>query len=108
MLDSMIYEFQKQFENHTPHATLLQLKSMFEKQASVELFDLLQSFHACKQEEGKSVNSRVLLMKTYLDQLERLNYHVPQIVSIGLILNSIPKNLKGLCATTICTTWGRQ
>ncbi|GKG29421.1 retrotransposon protein, putative, ty1-copia subclass, partial [Tanacetum coccineum] len=30
----------------------------FEKQAGVEKFDLIQSFHACKQEEGKSVNDK--------------------------------------------------
>ncbi|GJU21464.1 ATP synthase subunit O, mitochondrial [Tanacetum coccineum] len=34
-----------------------ELRSMFEKQAGVEKFDLIQSFHACKQEgEGKSLN----------------------------------------------------
>ncbi|GJS40536.1 retrotransposon protein, putative, ty1-copia subclass [Tanacetum coccineum] len=32
-----------------------ELKSMFEKQAGVEKFDLIQSFHACKQDEGKPV-----------------------------------------------------
>ncbi|GJV16906.1 hypothetical protein Tco_1362229 [Tanacetum coccineum] len=40
-----------------------ELKSMFEKQAGVERFDLIQTFHACKQEEGKSVSSYVLKMK---------------------------------------------
>ncbi|GKF03754.1 zinc finger, CCHC-type containing protein, partial [Tanacetum coccineum] len=32
-----------------------ELKSMFEKQAGVEKFDLIQSFHACKQDKGKPV-----------------------------------------------------
>ncbi|GKD72285.1 retrotransposon protein, putative, ty1-copia subclass [Tanacetum coccineum] len=32
-----------------------ELRSMFEKQAGVEKFDLIQSFHACKQEEGKPI-----------------------------------------------------
>ncbi|GJR34181.1 hypothetical protein Tco_1209865 [Tanacetum coccineum] len=32
-----------------------ELKSMFEKQAGVEWFDLIQTFHACKQDEGKPV-----------------------------------------------------
>ncbi|GKD44431.1 retrotransposon protein, putative, ty1-copia subclass [Tanacetum coccineum] len=32
-----------------------ELKSMFEKQAEVERFDLIKTFHAWKQEEGKTV-----------------------------------------------------
>ncbi|GKA40595.1 hypothetical protein Tco_0733188 [Tanacetum coccineum] len=32
-----------------------ELKSMFEKQAGVEWFDLIQTFHACKQDKGKPV-----------------------------------------------------
>ncbi|GJR11915.1 zinc finger, CCHC-type containing protein [Tanacetum coccineum] len=34
-----------------------ELKSMFEKQARVEWFDLIQTFHACKQDEGKPVGT---------------------------------------------------
>ncbi|GJX63151.1 retrotransposon protein, putative, ty1-copia subclass [Tanacetum coccineum] len=55
-----------------------ELKSMFEKQARVERFDLIQTFHACKQEEGKPVSAYVLQMKRYVDQLERLGYVLPQ------------------------------
>ncbi|GJX38518.1 hypothetical protein Tco_0251821 [Tanacetum coccineum] len=55
-----------------------ELRSMFEKQAGVEKFDLIQSFHACKQEEGKSVADYVLKMKGYVEQLERLGYVLPQ------------------------------
>ncbi|GJR18635.1 putative retrotransposon ty1-copia subclass protein [Tanacetum coccineum] len=49
-----------------------ELKSMFEKQARAERFDLIQTFHACKQEEGKSVSSYILKMKGYVEQLKRL------------------------------------
>ncbi|GJQ97271.1 retrotransposon protein, putative, ty1-copia subclass [Tanacetum coccineum] len=48
-----------------------ELRSMFEKQAGVEKFDLIQSFHACKQEEGKSVSDYLLKMKGYVEQLEQ-------------------------------------
>ncbi|GJZ39391.1 ADP-ribosylation factor [Tanacetum coccineum] len=37
-----------------------ELKSMFEKQAGVEWFDLIQTFHACKQDEGKPVGPYVI------------------------------------------------
>ncbi|GKE60007.1 retrotransposon protein, putative, ty1-copia subclass, partial [Tanacetum coccineum] len=72
MLSSMTPELHRQFENYSPYEMLQELKSMFEKQARVERFDLIQSFHACKQEEGKPVAAYVLKMKGYLDQLERL------------------------------------
>ncbi|GKD25353.1 zinc finger, CCHC-type containing protein, partial [Tanacetum coccineum] len=71
-----------------------ELKSMFEKQVRVKRFDLIQTFHACKQEEGKSISSYVLKMEGYVEQLERLGCVFPQEISIGLILNdltSLPK-----------------
>ncbi|GJR28336.1 retrotransposon protein, putative, ty1-copia subclass [Tanacetum coccineum] len=68
------------------------LKSMFEKQAGVERFNLIQTFHACKQEEGQSVSSFFLKMKSYLEQLEHLDYVFPQNISVGLILNGLTNN----------------
>ncbi|GJR86196.1 retrotransposon protein, putative, ty1-copia subclass [Tanacetum coccineum] len=67
-----------------------ELKSMFEKQARVERFDLIQTFHACKQEEGKPVADYVLKMKGYLDQLERLGK------TIGKLHAMIIEYAKGL------------
>nr|GEV09306.1 hypothetical protein [Tanacetum cinerariifolium] len=52
MLGSMTPELHRQFKNYSPYEMLQELKSMFEKQARVERFDLIQTFHACKQEEG--------------------------------------------------------
>ncbi|GKG32833.1 hypothetical protein Tco_0430343, partial [Tanacetum coccineum] len=63
MLGSMTLELHRQFENVSPYEMLHKLKSMFEKQAGVEMFDLIQTFHACKQEEGKPVGQYVLKMK---------------------------------------------
>ncbi|GJW43355.1 retrotransposon protein, putative, ty1-copia subclass [Tanacetum coccineum] len=61
-----------QFETLT-YDMIKELKFMFEKQAGVERFDLIQTFHACKQEEGKPVAAYVLQMKGYVDQLEPKN-----------------------------------
>ncbi|GKD81898.1 hypothetical protein Tco_1348737 [Tanacetum coccineum] len=66
-----------------------ELKSMFEKQAEVERFDLIKTFHAWKQEEGKTVAEYVLKMKGYVEQLERLGYVLPQDLSVGLIMASL-------------------
>nr|GEU76611.1 hypothetical protein [Tanacetum cinerariifolium] len=66
-----------------------ELKSMFEKQARVERFDLIQTFHACKEKEGKPVGAYIIKMKDYVEQLERLGYVLPQDLSVGLILNGL-------------------
>ncbi|GJY76264.1 retrotransposon protein, putative, ty1-copia subclass [Tanacetum coccineum] len=72
-----------------------ELKSMFEKQAGVKRFDLIQIFHACKHEEGKPVGAYVLKMKDYVEQLERLGYVLPQDISVGLILNGLTSDFTG-------------
>ncbi|GKA08719.1 retrotransposon protein, putative, ty1-copia subclass [Tanacetum coccineum] len=72
-----------------------ELKSIFEKQAGVEWFDLIETFHACKQEEGKSVSSYVLEMKGYVEQLECLGYVFPQDLSVGLIMNDLTNDFAG-------------
>ncbi|GJU32998.1 hypothetical protein Tco_1176587 [Tanacetum coccineum] len=48
MLRSMTPELHRQFELYYPFDMIQELRSMFEKQAGVEKFDLIQSFHACK------------------------------------------------------------
>ncbi|GJY69702.1 hypothetical protein Tco_0472684 [Tanacetum coccineum] len=72
ILGSMTAELHRQFENSSPYDMIKELKAMFEKQAGVERFDLIQTFHACKQEEGKPVVAYVIQMKGYVDQLEHL------------------------------------
>ncbi|GKD20651.1 hypothetical protein Tco_1222354, partial [Tanacetum coccineum] len=63
MLGSMTPELHRQFELYYSFDMIQELRSMFKKQAGVEMFDLIQSFHACKQEEGKPVADYVLKMK---------------------------------------------
>ncbi|GJQ99111.1 retrotransposon protein, putative, ty1-copia subclass [Tanacetum coccineum] len=58
----------------------------------VERFDLIQTFHASKQEEGKPVAAYVIQMKGYVDQLECLGYMLPQDLIVGLILNGLTKD----------------
>ncbi|GJR27467.1 retrotransposon protein, putative, ty1-copia subclass [Tanacetum coccineum] len=95
ILRSMIPELHRQFENSLPYDMIKELKSMFEKQAGVERFDLIQTFHACKQEDGKPVSTYVLKMKGYVEQLECLSYVLPQDISVGLILNGITSDFAG-------------
>ncbi|GJY32064.1 zinc finger, CCHC-type containing protein [Tanacetum coccineum] len=65
---------------------------MFEEQAKQELFEIVKAFHTCKQEEGQSVSSYLLKMKSYLDTLERLGYAMPNELGVSLILNSLNKD----------------
>ncbi|GJZ13013.1 hypothetical protein Tco_0548243 [Tanacetum coccineum] len=83
--------------HHPLSDALLQkeLKSMFEKQAGVERFDLIQTFHACKQEEVKPVGPYVIKMKGYVEQREHIGYVLPRDLSVGLILNGIISDFAG-------------
>ncbi|GKA94336.1 hypothetical protein Tco_0816374 [Tanacetum coccineum] len=65
---------------------------MFEEKAKQELFETVKAFHACKQEEGQSVSSYLLKMKSYLDTLERLGYAMLNELGVSLILNSLNKD----------------
>ncbi|GKC32451.1 retrotransposon protein, putative, ty1-copia subclass [Tanacetum coccineum] len=91
----MTPELHRPFENYSPYEMLQELKCMFEKQAGVERFDLIQTFHACKQEEGKPVDAYVLKMKGYVEQMEHLSYVLPQDLSVGLILISLTSDFAG-------------
>ncbi|GJY03525.1 retrotransposon protein, putative, ty1-copia subclass [Tanacetum coccineum] len=95
ILGSMTAELHRQFENSSPYDMIKELKAMFEKQAGVERFDLIQTFHACKQEEGKPVAAYVIQMKGYVDQLECLGYVLPHDLIVGLILNGLTKDFFG-------------
>ncbi|GJX06812.1 hypothetical protein Tco_0194744 [Tanacetum coccineum] len=99
MLGSMSPELQRQIENYAPYDMLQELKSTFEKQAEVERFDLIQMFHACKQEEGQSISSFFLKIKIYVEQLVRLGYVLPQDTRVGLILNGLTNDFVGFAAT---------
>ncbi|GJY09278.1 zinc finger, CCHC-type containing protein [Tanacetum coccineum] len=83
---------QRTLEKYNAYDMLEELKTMFEKQAKQELFEIVKAFHACKQEEGQSVSSYLLKMKSYSDILECLGYVMPNKHGVSLILNSLNKN----------------
>nr|GEX00307.1 zinc finger, CCHC-type [Tanacetum cinerariifolium] len=63
--------------------------------ADQELLQTVREFHACKQEEGQSISSYVLKMKSYIDNLERLSHAMTQNLSVSLILVSLRKEYDG-------------
>nr|GEV73642.1 hypothetical protein [Tanacetum cinerariifolium] len=84
-------ELQRALENYKAHDMIQELKTMFKEQAKHEMFETVKAFHACKQEEGPSVSSYLLKMKSYLDILERLGYVMPKNLTIAK-LHAIPKH----------------
>ncbi|GJZ72488.1 zinc finger, CCHC-type containing protein [Tanacetum coccineum] len=92
MLGSMSPELQRTLENYKAYDMIQELKTMFKEQAKQELFEIVKAFHACKQEDGQSVSSYLLKMKSYLDTLKRLGYAIQKELGVSLILNSLNKD----------------
>nr|GEW44069.1 retrotransposon protein, putative, Ty1-copia subclass [Tanacetum cinerariifolium] len=74
---------------------LQELKTLFAQQAEQELLQTMREFHSCKQDEGHSVSSYVLKMKSYIDNLERLGNPVTTGLAVSLILISLRKEFDG-------------
>ncbi|GJZ12013.1 hypothetical protein Tco_0546772 [Tanacetum coccineum] len=77
------------------HDMLKELKTLYAQQADHELLQTVKEFHVCKHEEGHSVSSYVLKMKSYIDNLERLSHVMTQNLSVSLILVSLRKEYDG-------------
>ncbi|GJS84618.1 zinc finger, CCHC-type containing protein [Tanacetum coccineum] len=91
MLMTMEPDLQRNLETLGAYDMLKELKTLFAQQAEQELLQTVREFHACKQEEGQSVSSYVLKMKSYIDNLERLGHPVSLSLAVSLILVSLRK-----------------
>ncbi|GKB44680.1 hypothetical protein Tco_0889622 [Tanacetum coccineum] len=89
MLTTMEPDIQRNLENLSAYDMLQELKTLFAQQAEQELLQTVRDFHFCKQEEGQSVSSYVLKMKSYIDNLERLGHPVSLNLGVSLILISL-------------------
>nr|GFC03250.1 hypothetical protein [Tanacetum cinerariifolium] len=65
---------------------------MFEKPQAVEIYDLMDALHSCKQSSGKSMSAHVLEMKCYKDQLHALGKSYDNDMAINLINRSLNKD----------------
>ncbi|GKA50477.1 hypothetical protein Tco_0743550 [Tanacetum coccineum] len=91
MLMTMDPDIQKNLEQLGAYDMLKELKTLYAQQAQQELLQTVREFHTCKQEEGQSVSSYVLKMKSYIDNLERLGHAMTQNLTVSLILVSSRK-----------------
>nr|GFA42948.1 hypothetical protein [Tanacetum cinerariifolium] len=108
MLGKMSPALQKQFESYPSQLMLVELKKKFEKPQDVEIYDLLDAQHGCKQAPRKSVSAHVLEMKGYMDQLHALGKSYDNDMAINLINRSLNKDFGDFVGTSICIAWGRQ
>ncbi|GJZ43174.1 retrotransposon protein, putative, ty1-copia subclass [Tanacetum coccineum] len=95
MLMTMDLDIQKNLEHLGAYDMLNKLKTLYAQQAYQKLLQTDREFHACKQEEGQSVRSYVLKMKSYIDNLKRLGHAMTQNLSVSLILVSLRKEYDG-------------
>ncbi|GJS78066.1 zinc finger, CCHC-type containing protein [Tanacetum coccineum] len=89
MFMTMETNIQRNLENLNAYDMLQELKTLFAQQADEELLQTVRDFHTCKQEEGQSVSSCVLKMKSYIENLERLGHLVSLNLGVSLILISL-------------------
>ncbi|GJZ09090.1 zinc finger, CCHC-type containing protein, partial [Tanacetum coccineum] len=91
MLLTMDLEIQRHLAHLGANYMLIELKALYSKQAEQELLQTVREFHTCKQEEGQSVSSYVLKIKSYIDQLECLGHPVTLNLGVSLILVGLSK-----------------
>nr|GFB00285.1 hypothetical protein [Tanacetum cinerariifolium] len=92
MMSSMSPELQRTLEKYNSYDMLKELETTFKEQAKHKLFEIVKVFHACKKEEGQSISSYLLKMKSYLDTLECIGYVIPNELGVTLILNYLNKD----------------
>ncbi|GJT89407.1 retrotransposon protein, putative, ty1-copia subclass [Tanacetum coccineum] len=91
MVISLGKEIQRNLENLHANDMLKELKTLFAQQAEQELLQTTRDFHACKQEEGQSVSSLILigLRKEFDGFVQNYNMH-----SLGKTVNELHVMLK--------------
>nr|GEZ93244.1 zinc finger, CCHC-type [Tanacetum cinerariifolium] len=65
---------------------------MFEKPPAVEIYDLVDALHSCRQAPGKPISEHVLEMKGLMDQLHTLGKPYDNDMAVNLINKSINKD----------------
>nr|GEY41228.1 hypothetical protein [Tanacetum cinerariifolium] len=71
---------------------LAELRKMFEKPPAVEIYDLVDTLHSCRQAPGKPVSEHVLEMKGLMDQLHTLGKPYDNDMAVNLINRSLNKD----------------
>ncbi|GKE61765.1 hypothetical protein Tco_1512132, partial [Tanacetum coccineum] len=67
MCMSMALDLRKSFNGHGAYDIAVQLKEMFQQQATQERFQTMRALLTTRQKEGESVSKHVLNLKMYVD-----------------------------------------
>lgn len=92
MLGAMSTPLQRQFEEYLPMNMIDELKKLYEKPSNVEIYDLMEAPHGCKQGDGEPVSAHVLKMKSFMDQLQTLKKPYDNDMAVNLINRSLNKD----------------
>nr|GEV66839.1 probable serine/threonine-protein kinase PIX13 [Tanacetum cinerariifolium] len=69
---------------------------------AVEIYDLVDAIHSCKQASGKSMSAHVLEIKGYMDQLQALGKSYDNDMVINLINRDLKRKGNCLMVNNIC------
>ncbi|GJZ93743.1 putative RNA-directed DNA polymerase [Tanacetum coccineum] len=72
-------------DNYPPQRCWLNFEIMFGNAPAVEIYDLVDALHSCKQAPGKPVSEHVLEMKGLMDQLHTLGKPYDNDMAVNLI-----------------------
>nr|GFB28219.1 hypothetical protein [Tanacetum cinerariifolium] len=92
---------QKQFESYPPQIMLAELKKTFKKPQAVEIYDLVDALHSCKQALRKSVSAHVSLNKDFDDFVRNFNMNCvgKTVTELHTLLIDYEKGLKDKAPT---------
>lgn len=95
ILGAMSPALQRQFEEFFHMNMIDELKKLYEKPSNVEIYDLMEALHGCKQGDGEPVSAHVLKMKSFMDQLQTLGKPYDNDMAVNLINRSLNKEFSG-------------
>ena len=107
MLATMIPDLQKNLVDLSAFDMAVQVRTMFQQQARHERFEVMRSFITTRMQEGSSVSSHVLKMKSFVDQLGRLNAPLSNELATDVILSSLPKSYNQFVLNYNMNGWER-
>ena len=90
LVSIMVPELQKRFEYHAACDIISDLQKLFQEQGRNEIYNMIRGFVNTKMTEGSSVSAHLFKMQGYLQELQRMEVPMANIVVTDLILNSLP------------------
>ena len=91
MLASLSPELQRQHENMDAHTMIIHLKKLFDEDSRKKRHETFKELLCCKITECYSVNTHVLKMNGYIEELGQLGFAMDHELSVDLVLQLLPQ-----------------